>query len=122
MLMTIIAIGAAVAASVTGIMAIGHGNRFDYSQEQLKAFDPLAIAYVWTCGSTLVSGLCAAILIDATVRGSGHDSTLQLLLSVASSVLFCVAHPTVGHWASKKRPSEKPSARNPKEFNQSTAP
>lgn len=101
MVLDLLTIAAALAASVTGILAVGCG-RFGYRRSDLLEGDPLAVAYVWTCCSTVASAFQATAVLDATVRGGGQTGALALAASVACSLLFTVAHTTVGRWADRR--------------------
>lgn len=101
MLGTLLAVAAAVGASVTGILAVGCGRRFRYAPVDLVNGDPKALAYTWTSCSTVASAFHAAAMLDAAVRGGGHVSALVLSASIVGSLLFAAAHLAVGRWADR---------------------
>lgn len=100
--MELLAILAAFAASLTGIIAVGCGHRFCYTRQQLADGDPIALAYVWVCGSTMASAFHATALLDAAARDSGQSGLFALAASTSSSLLFAAAHVVVGRWADKR--------------------
>lgn len=100
--MEILAILAAFIASLTGIIAVGCGCRFDYTRQQLAEGDPVALAYMWLCGSTVASAFHATSLLDAAARGGGQSGLFTLAASTSCSLLFAAAHVVVGRWADKR--------------------
>lgn len=100
--MELLAILAAFVASLTGMIAVGCGRRFAYTPQQLASGDPVAMAYVWVCGSTVASAFHATALLDAAARESGQSGLFGLVASTGCSLLFAAAHVVVGRWADRR--------------------
>lgn len=101
-LLAILVAFVAFVASLTGIITVGCGRRFCYTQQQLAEGDPIAMAYVWVCGSTVTSAFQATSLLDAAARGGGQPGLFTLAASTSCSLLFTAAHVVVGRWADKR--------------------
>lgn len=100
--MELLAILAAFAASLTGIITVGCGHRFCYTPKQLAKGDPIALVYVMLCSTVIVSAFQATFLFDAAARGGQQYGLFPLAASISGSLLFVAVHVAAGKWVDQR--------------------
>lgn len=105
-MMVVLALIMSSFAALTGIMAVGNGQHWQFSIIDYFRGKRNAILYLWVVGSTIFSILHSGMIANYGVAYSwsyrNHDTHIWMALHAAMGVLLTMAHLFVSHTLAKE--------------------